>query len=95
MPAVTFKGAADVPHCSPMERDGASTNVKVNGIGISRQGDPNTGHKVPPNKPPCGGHAVAIKIGSSKVRVNGRGCGRVGDATCTSVAQGSPNVFAG
>ena len=62
---------------------------------LSRQGDPNTGHKVPPNKPPCGGHAVAIQSGSSKVRVNGRGCGRVGDATCTSVAQGSNNVFAG
>ena len=95
MPSVCRIGDADVPHCSGMVRARGSTNVKVNGIGISRQGDPNTGHKVPPNKPPCGGHAVAIQSGSSKVRVNGRGCGRIGDSTCTSVAQGSPNVFAG
>ncbi len=76
MPSVCRIGDADVPHCSGMVRARGSTNVKVNGIGISRQGDPNTGHKVPPNKPPCGGHAVAIQSGSSKVRVNGRGCGR-------------------
>jgi hypothetical protein len=31
------------------------------------------------------------------VKVNNLGCGRVGDAIsgCTSVAAGSPNVFAG
>jgi len=31
------------------------------------------------------------------VFINGKGCGRIGDALsgCTSVAEGSPNVFAG
>jgi hypothetical protein len=29
------------------------------------------------------------------VYVNGKQCGRVGDPTCTAVAAGSPNVFAG
>ena len=94
MPAVTFKGAADIPHCSGMVRNGASTNVFVNGRGISREGDLNTSHLLPA-KPVCKSHAAGIQSGSSKVRVNGRGCGRIGDSTCTSVAQGSPNVFAG
>jgi len=70
-----------------------STNVKVGGIGVSRQGDINTGHLYPGN--PCPGHAIPITIGSLKVKVNGRGCGRVGDRTCTAVAQGHPKVFAG
>ena len=95
MPAVTRKGDADVTHCSGMVRSGASTNVFVNGKGVSRQGDNNTGHLLPPNIPPCGGHAAPIASGSSTVKVNGKGCGRVGDATCTSVAAGSSNVFAG
>jgi hypothetical protein len=29
------------------------------------------------------------------VFINGVACGRVGDPTCTAVAAGSPNVFAG
>ena len=78
-----------------MVRAAGSSNVFVNGIGISRQGDNNTGHLLPPNIPPCGGHAAPIASGSSTVKVNGKGCGRVGDATCTSVAAGSSNVFAG
>ena len=95
MPAVTRKGDADVPHCSGMVRDGASTNVFVNTIGVSRQGDNNTGHLLPPA--PCGSHSAPIASGSSTVKVNGLGCGRVGDAIsgCTSVAAGSSNVFAG
>ena len=97
MPAVTRKGDADVTHCSGMVRLGASTNVFVNGIGISRQGDNNTAHLLPPNVPPCGGHSASISSGSSTVKVNGKGCGRVGDGIsgCTSVAAGSSNVFAG
>ena len=95
MPAVTRKGDADVTHCSGMVRAAGSSNVFVNGIGISRQGDNNTGHLLPPNRPPCPGHAAPIASGSSTVKVNGKGCGRVGDATCTSVAAGSSNVFAG
>ena len=35
--------------------------------------------------------------GSPNVFVNNKGCGRIGDAisSCTSVAEGSDNVFAG
>ena len=95
MPAVTRIGDADVTHCSGMVRAAGSSNVFVNGIAISRQGDNNTGHLLPPNRPPCPGHAAPIASGSSTVKVNGKGCGRVGDATCTSVAAGSSNVFAG
>ena len=45
----------------------------------------------------CAPHATGITSGSSTVKVNGLGCGRVGDAItgCTSVAAGSENVFAG
>ena len=95
MPAVTRKGDADVPHCSGMVRLGASTNVFVNGIGVSRQGDSNTPHLRP--GVPCPGHAASIATGSTTVKVNGKGCGRVGDgiAGCTAVASGSSNVFAG
>jgi uncharacterized Zn-binding protein involved in type VI secretion len=76
-----------------MVRAVGSANVKVGGIGVSRQGDNNTGHLLP--GAPCPGHAAPITIGSLKVKVNGRGCGRVGDSTCTAVAQGHPKVFAG
>ena len=94
MPAVTRKGDADIPHCSPMVRFGASSNVFCNSIRISRQGDLNSPHLLP-----CGiiccGHAAPIVVGSGTVFVNGVGCGRVGDPTCTAVAEGSDNVFAG
>ncbi len=95
MPAVCRIGHADVPHCSPMVRAVGSTNVFVNGIGISRQTDVNTIHLLPGI--PCPSHARPITTGSTSVFVNGLGCGRVGDGitACTSVAQGSPNVFAG
>ena len=54
---------------------------------------------VPPFPPPipCPSHAAGIAVGSTKVFVNGKGCGRVGDSItgCTAVATGSTNVFAG
>ena len=95
MPAVTRIGDADVAHCSGMVRAAGSGNVFAKGIAISRQGDNNTGHLLPPA--PCGSHSAPIASGSSTVKVNGLGCGRVGDAIsgCTSVAAGSSNVFAG
>ena len=97
MPAVTRIGDADATHCGPMVRADGSDNVFVNGIGVSREGDVNTVHKKPPKYPPCLKHAQGIANGSSSVKVNGLGCGRVGDAitACTSVAEGSHNVFAG
>ena len=93
MPAATRIGDADVPHCSAMTRNEGSSNVFVNGIAWSCQGDVNTTHKLPPI--PCPTHAVGITTGSSTVFVNGDGAGRIGDPTCTSVAAGSSNVFAG
>ena len=99
MPAICRGNSvdADVHHCSTPRRDQLSPDVFVNGTGISRQGDNNTTHLLPPNIPPCPSHAAGIASGSSTVFVNGKGCGRVGDGIsgCTSVAAGSSNVFAG
>ena len=97
MPAVTRIGDADVAHCSGMTRAAGSSKVFADGIAISRQGDNNTSHLLPPNVPPCASHAAPIASGSSTVKVNGKDCGRVGDGItgCTSVAAGSTNVFAG
>ena len=96
MPAVTRIGDADVAHCSTMTRAQGSTDVFVNGIGVSRQGDVNTSHLTPIDAP-CPPHTAAITTGSTTVFVNGKGCGRVGDGitACTSVAAGSEDVFAG
>jgi len=78
-----------------MTRAQGSPNVFVNGIAWSRQGDVNTVHLLP--GVPCPSHAAPIASGSSTVKVNTKGAGRIGDAIsgCTSVAAGSPNVFAG
>jgi uncharacterized Zn-binding protein involved in type VI secretion len=93
MAAVTRIGDAEIPHCSGMVRAQGSGNVRANGIGISRQGDKNTVHLLPGS--PCPAHSTVISQGSTTVFVNGKPCGRVGDPTCTAVAAGSPNVFAG
>ena len=95
--AVTRIGDADMRHCSGMTRAQGSPNVTCNGIAISRQGDLNTPHLLPPNVPPCPGHAAGITTGSGTVTVNGKGCGRVGDSIsgCTEVAAGSPDVTCG
>jgi uncharacterized Zn-binding protein involved in type VI secretion len=95
VPAVTRIGDADVFHCSDMVRAVGSPDVFANDIPISRQNDINTPHLLP--GAPCPVHVAPITIGSPTVFVNDLGCGRIGDAitACTSVAQGSPNVFAG
>lgn len=95
MPAATRIGDADVAHCSGMVRAAGSGNVFVNGRAWSCQGDPNTTHLLPGS--PCPSHTASIAVGSSSVYVNGNGAGRVGDSLsgCTSVAEGSSNVFAG
>ena len=95
MPAATRIGDADVPHCSGMTRAVGSPNVFVNSIAWSRQSDVNTPHLLPPAV--CPTHAAPIATGSTTVFVNSLGGGRIGDAisSCTSVAAGSPNVFAG
>jgi len=95
MPSVTRVGDLDVVHCSVPARARGSGNVFVNGRPVSRQGDVNTVHLLP--GAPCPAHAAPIAVGSTTVFVNSKGAGRVGDAVsgCTSVAQGSSNVFAG
>jgi len=95
VPAATRIGDDDVPHCSPMVRAEGSPDVFVNGIPWSRESDVNTPHLLPPV--PCPTHTAPIAIGSTTVFVNNLGAGRVGDAitACTSVAEGSPDVFAG
>ena len=93
MPAVTRIGDADVTHCSGMTRAQGSDDVKANGRGISREGDLNTEHLLPGS--PCPGHAIGIQAGDPTVFANNKRIGRVGDPTCTQVAEGSPNVFSG
>ena len=67
MPAVTRIGDADVAHCSGMTRAAGSSNVFVNGIGVSRQGDNNTTHLLP--GAPCPAHSAPIASGSSTVKI--------------------------
>jgi len=97
MPAVCRGSLEDKDgfHCSQPSRLGNSHNVFVNGIGISRQGDLNDSHLLP--GVPCPSHQAPITTGSTTVFINGKGCGRIGDGVtgCTSVATGSPDVFAG
>tara|TARA_B100001027_G_C16190891_1_gene295976 strand:- start:595 stop:885 length:291 start_codon:yes stop_codon:yes gene_type:complete len=95
VPAVTRIGDADVAHCSGMTRAVGSPNVFANGIAVSRQSDVNTSHLLPGD--PCPSHAAPIAVGSPTVFTNQLGTGRIGDAIsgCTSVAAGSPDVFAG
>jgi|TARA_B100000780_G_scaffold174368_1_gene122103 uncharacterized Zn-binding protein involved in type VI secretion len=95
MPAATRIGDLDVTHCSTPARLEGSNNVFVNGIAWSRQGDNNNSHLLP--GAPCPSHSAPITIGSKTVFVNSKGAGRIGDAItgCTSVAEGSTNVFAG
>ena len=86
----------DVVHCSQPHREDCSENVFVNGRGWSRQGDHNAPH-LRPSGDKCVIHSAPISVGSTTVFINGRGAGRKGDniAGCTSVAEGSPNVYAG
>ena len=95
MPAATRIGDADVVHCSTPIRAEGSPDVFVNSIPWSRQGDNNNVHLLP--GVPCPAHAAPITTGSTTVFVNKKGAGRIGDAItgCTSVAEGSSNVFAG
>jgi uncharacterized Zn-binding protein involved in type VI secretion len=95
VPAAARIDDLDLIHCSVPVRAQGSTNVFVNGRGWSRQGDLNTPHLLPGS--PCPTHVAPIAIGSTSVYVNGRGAGRIGDSltSCTAVAQGSTNVFAG
>ena len=95
MPAVARIGDTDVPHCSGHNVQTGSGDVFVNGIGAARRGDQNTPH-VKPGGDSCPFCQASISSGSPSVFVNGRPVARIGDTYggCTSIAQGSPNVFA-
>jgi len=95
MPAVARQGDTNVPHCSGHNVQSASADVFVNGRGAARQGDSCTVH-LKPGGDSCPSHSATISGGSGSVYVNGRPIARVGDGYggCTSIAQGSGDVFA-
>lgn len=95
MPAVTRVGDLNTGHdaCPPVPLASASPDVYINGIACGRVGDPYSPHGC--NVHPS--HVGVIASGSSTVFINGIPCGRIGDSVSCggSVAQGSPDVFAG
>jgi uncharacterized Zn-binding protein involved in type VI secretion len=95
MPAVSRKGDAGVPHCSGYVIAEGSPDVYLDGRPVARVGDRATSHLKPGS--PCKSHTPPIVRGSSTVFVNGRQIARIGDplAACTTIAEGSPNMFAG
>ena len=95
MPAVARKGDREITHCSTPRRQGAFNTVFANSKRMSGKGHLNTVHLKPcPCPVCCCPHAVPLKRGSPNVYAEGINIGRVGDPTCTAVAQGSPNVYA-
>ena len=95
MPAVARKGDREICHCSVPKRQGAFGTVYANGKRMSGVGHMNTPHLLPCSCPPCCCvHSAPLMAGSPDVFAEGIPIGRVGDPTCTAVAQGSPNVFA-
>ena len=89
-------GDADIAHCSTPTRAEGSDDVFVNGIPWSLMTHHNDAH-LKPGGDDCVIHVAPIATGSDEVFVNGLGSGRITDsiASCTSVAEGSPDVFAG
>jgi uncharacterized Zn-binding protein involved in type VI secretion len=94
MAAVALEGAICSGHqCwPPRNNTGASTDVKVNGKGVIRVGDPWNIHTCDESF-----HAGLVAAGSGSVFVNGRAVARIGDAiNCGSIiAEGSTDVFVG
>ena len=96
MAAATRFGDLDAPHCSVMKRAFGSPNVLIESKAWSCQSHVNTIHDIPGGLE-CVTHQAPITIGSTTVKVNGLGAGRIFDpiTLCTAVAQGSETVFAG
>ena len=95
MPAVARKGDREIIHCSVPKRQGHFRSVSANGIKMSGVGHMNTPHLLPCPCPVCCCiHTFPLLRGSPNVYAENIPIGRVGDPTCTAVAQGSPNVFA-
>ena len=99
MPAVTRQGDSCTGHeCfPPRSSTSGSPNVYVNGKPAHRQGDGWNPHTCTHPKVPHGTHGGSLSAGSATVYCNGKQLGRIGDpVSCgSSVASGSPNVFAG
>lgn len=108
MPAVARKDSADSvqsPHGSGFccvspavhSTDQGSDNVFVNGIGVVREDDLMIPHTYP--GPCCAVHSAPLKKFSSKVYVNGKRMGRLGDVYVAAgdhvIISGSGNVFDG
>lgn len=72
-----------------------SSNVLVNGIGVVREGDVMVPHPAPECNCPL--HAPVLTAFSSKVFVNGKRLGRLGDLYTAGhvISSGSSNVFDG
>ena len=102
MPAVSRIGDLCIPHptCpSPHTLIMGSANVYCNGRPVSFIGCATTPHFVRIGKW-CVTHVGAVISGATTVTVNGQPSARItsllyGPPYCTSVAQGSINVFAG
>jgi len=75
-------------NCPPRPNSQGSPNVFVNFLAAHRKGDHWIIHCT---------HASVLAKGSGTVKVNNKDLGRVGDAIAcgSTVAQGSPNVYAG
>lgn len=106
MPAVARKDKEDSvesPHGTGDEcktkatyhTDAGSSDVFVNSIGVVREDDAMESHP----KPGCVAHQPTLKSFSSKVYVNGKRLGRLGDAYILDgthpIKSGSKNVFDG
>lgn len=95
MPSVAVKGSVCSGHdCFPPRPNiEASSDVKVNGKGVHREGDKYEMHSCPDK----GSHDAVLAKGSSTVNINGKPAGRIGDeVSCGSVvADGSANVKIG
>ena len=98
MPAVARIGDTNAPHCGGHNMAEGSSSVFANGIGVCRLGDSTTVHLMPnPGPPPpCVNHAAPVNEASPNVYADGIKIARMNDgiAGCTSIAQGSNNVFA-
>lgn len=79
----------------PRASTGASGDVKVNGIGVVRQGDTWAPHTPPPNDVHAG-QVHTTSAGSATVFANNKAVARIGDPVeADTIAAGSGNVFAG
>lgn len=96
MPAVSRLGdlsTGDPCGAPPRPSAAGSPNVFVNSIAVHREGDAWVEHACPSSSP----HGAVTVSGSGTVFVNGHAISRIGDPiSCgSSIASGSPNVFAG